>query len=217
MPSVESWPATQGVILAGGLATRMGGGDKGLKHLGGETILHHIVRRLAPQCDGLVLNANGDPTRFENLHLPVVPDVLPGHPGPLAGILSALEWTAAHRPEVEWVMSVSGDTPFVPVDLVMRLHKTRQTAGKALACASSGGRLHPTIGLWPVRLKDDLRCALIDEGLRSVRHWAERQGLAVADWSNAPFDPFCNINTQEDLMSAEKLLAGPLRPALERE
>lgn len=202
----SAWPPTQGVILAGGLATRMGGRDKGLIRLGGEPILHHIVRRLAHQCHGLILNANGDPARFESLHMPVVPDRLPGHLGPLSGILSALEWTSVHRAEVGWVISVSGDTPFLPADLVMGLHEERRNSGKALACASSGGRLHPTIGLWPVRLKDDLRHALADEGLRSVRHWAERQDLAVANWADAPFDPFFNINTQEDLAKAEDLL-----------
>jgi molybdopterin-guanine dinucleotide biosynthesis protein A len=192
-------PPTLGVILAGGLARRMGGGDKPLLRLGGRTLLDHVAGRLGPQCSGLILNVNGHPARFGEVRLPVVPDPLPGHPGPLAGILAALDWAAAHRPGIAWVVSAPGDTPFLPPDLVPRLHEARESAGLPLACAASGGQLHPAVGLWPVDLRHDLREAVAAGGLRSVRDWAARHGMAQASWSSEPLDPFFNINTPEDL------------------
>jgi len=209
MPEPVHASRTVGVILAGGLGTRMGGRDKVLMRLGGETLLRCIVRRLAPQCDTLILNANGDPARFADTGLSIVPDVLPGHPGPLAGLLSALDWTLSHRPEAEWVVSLSGDTPFLSENLVVRLHEARRDTGRPLACAGSGDRLHPAIGLWPVRLRDDLYHALTEENVRSVRGWAERHGFARAMWPASPIDPFFNINTPEDLATAEDLLSEP--------
>ena len=157
---------TLGVLLAGGLARRMGGGDKPLKRIGGRTILERAIERLGPQCDGLVLNANGDPARFTATGLPVVPDDVPGFAGPLAGILAALDWAAANRPEIEWVASAAADSPFLPRDLVLRLHAARLAAGVPLACAESGGQAHPVNALWPVALRDDLRHALVVEDLR---------------------------------------------------
>ena len=195
-------PPTLGVILAGGLARRMGGGDKPLLRLAGRTLLDHVAGRLGPQCSGLILNVNGDPARFGAVHLPVVPDPLPGHPGPLAGILAALDWAAAHRPGLAWVASVPGDTPFIPPDLVLRLHEAREAARLPLACAASGGQLHPAVGLWPVDLRHDLREAVASGGLRSVRDWANRHGMARASWGGEPLDPFFNINTPEDLARA---------------
>src|SRR5215211_6019719 len=169
---------TLGVLLAGGLARRMGGGDKPLRTIAGRTILERVIERLAPQCDGLILNANGDPARFAFTGLPVVADDVPGFAGPLAGVLAALDWAAAHRPELEWVASAAADSPFLPHDFVSRLHAAREAAGTALACAESGGRTHPVNGLWAVHLKDDLRNALVDEKLRKIDRWTARHGVA---------------------------------------
>lgn len=199
-------PPTLGVILAGGLARRMGGGDKPLLVLHGRMLLEHVSRRLAPQCEGLILNANGDASRFGETGLPVVPDTLPDHPGPLAGILAALEWTARHRPAVEWIVSVPGDTPFVPRDLVHRLHAARAAADQPLACASSGSQPHFAVGLWPVRLRQDLHHAVTARGIRSIRDWAGLHGMAEASWPTEPLDPFFNINTPEDLSRANALV-----------
>ena len=200
-------PPTLGVLLAGGLARRMGGGDKPLRTIGGRTILERVVSRFAPQCDGLILNANGDPSRFAALGLPVVPDSVPDFAGPLAGILAALEWSAQHRPDIATVASVAADTPFLPRDFVSRLHAAREAAGTPLACAESGGQPHPVNGLWPVDLKDDLRHALAVEGLRKIDRWTARHGIAHATWSTEPFDPFFNANTPEDIVEAERLMA----------
>lgn len=200
------YPATLGVILAGGLARRMGGGDKPLLKLGERTILACVEQRLAPQCESVILNANGDPARFSGIGLPVVPDSIPGHPGPLAGILAALEWAALHRPSVEWVISVPGDTPSIPADLVSRLHAEREAARRPLACAASGGREHYTICVWPVALRLDLRRALTAEGVRRVKDWARKCGLATVSWPAEPFDPFFNINTPEDLIAARSFV-----------
>jgi molybdenum cofactor guanylyltransferase len=194
-----------GVILAGGLARRMGGGDKALRTVGGRTILERVIERLGPQCAGLILNANGDPARFAATRLPVVPDEVPDFAGPLAGILAALDWAARHRPELETVVSAAADTPFLPRDLVARLEAARAAARVPLACAASGGQVHPVNALWPVSLRDDLRHALLDEGLRKIDRWTARHGIAEAEWPAEPLDPFFNANRPEDLARAEEL------------
>ncbi len=200
-------PPTLGVLLAGGQGRRMGGADKGLIRIGDQTILQRIVARLAPSCAGLIINANGEPARFSALGLPVVADPIAGHAGPLAGILAALEWAADHRPELAWVVTVPTDSPFLPRDLVARLHAARAEAGSLLACAASAGRTHPPIGLWPVALRQDLRRALTVEGERKIDRWTARHGIAVAEWPTDPFDPFFNVNTPEDAALAQSLAA----------
>lgn len=198
---------TLGVVLAGGLGRRMGGGDKPTRVIGGRTMLEHVIERLGPQCDGLVLNANGDPVRFARFGLPVVADTIEGYPGPLAGMLAALDWTADNRPDVEWMVSAAGDCPFLPRDLVARLQRARMTEGADLAVAASGGQAHPVIGLWKVALRDELRHALTNEGLRKIDRWTTRYGLATVSWPAEPVDPFFNANTVEDLAEAERLAA----------
>ena len=198
-------PDTLGMVLAGGLARRMGGGDKPLRLLGGRPMLDQVLARLAPQVAATILNANGDPVRFAGHGLPVVPDGLPDHPGPLAGILAALDWAAANRPGLPWVVSVPGDSPFIPLDLVARLHAARAAQGVPLACARSAGQAHPPVGLWPVALRADLRAALL-AGERKIDRWTARHGCAHADWSDQPLDPFFNANAPEDLAAAESLL-----------
>ncbi|MFN3447825.1 MAG: molybdenum cofactor guanylyltransferase MobA [Roseococcus sp.] len=191
---------TQGVVLAGGLARRMGGGDKPLRLLGGRPMLDHVLARLAPQVAAVALNANGEAARFAAYGLPVWPDTLPGHPGPLAGILAAME--ASPLP---WVVTVPGDCPFLPADLVARLHAAREAAGTPLACAASGGFAHPPIALWPAALAEDLRAA-IAAGERKIDRWTARHGVAQAEWPIAPHDPFFNANTPEELAEAEAIL-----------
>lgn len=200
-------PPTLGVLLAGGLARRMGGGDKGMRTLGGQSILARVIMRMANQCEGMILNANGDPARFAGTGLPVVGDDVPGFAGPLAGILAALDWAAAHRPGLAWVVSIPTDSPFLPRNLVAGLHRARAIAATPLACASSAGQAHPVIGLWPVALRHDLRHALTVEGERKIDRWTARHGIAHAAWETAPADPFFNANTPEDLAEAEALLA----------
>jgi molybdopterin-guanine dinucleotide biosynthesis protein A len=202
---IEQPPRTIGVILAGGLARRMGGGDKPMRKIQGITILEHVVRRLSDQCDGIILNANGDPSRFASFGLSVVEDNVKGNPGPLAGILAALDWTAAHRPDAEWVVSVAGDCPFLPRDLVHRLHGARTMQQTELAVASSGGQVHPVIGLWRVALRHELRQALVEEDIRKIDRWTSRYRMATVTWSMEPVDPFYNANTLEDLSEAERL------------
>jgi len=200
-------PPTIGLILAGGLARRMGGGDKALNPLAGRPILAHVIDRLQGQCDDLLLNANGDPTRLAGFGLPVVADTVPDFAGPLAGVLAGLDWIAAHRPQIDWLLSVAADTPFIPRDLASRLHQARAAAGTPLACAASGGRQHHAIGLWPLGLRQDLRRALA-AGERKLGLWTEAHGVAVAEWPTEPIDPFFNVNTLEDLAEAERLAAG---------
>ena len=198
---------TLGLVLAGGLARRMGGGDKPLTHIGGVTILSRVLERLAPQCQRMVLNANGDPARFAATGLPVIADDVPGFAGPLAGILAGLDWAAAHAPDIGFVASVPGDCPFLPRDLVTRLHQTRTTSGMPLACARSGEWRHPVVGLWPVALRADLRQALTQEDMRKIELWTARHGVALADWPAEPVDPFFNVNTPEDAAAAERIAA----------
>lgn len=196
-----------GLVLAGGLARRMGGGDKPLTEIGGQSILSRTLARLAPQCKSMVINANGDPARFAFTHLPVVPDDVPDFAGPLAGILAGLDWAATHAPDVETVASVPGDCPFLPRDLVARLEAARRAENTPMACAHSGDWRHPVVALWPVALRQDLRHALVDEDLRKIEVWTARHGVALADWPTEPVDPFLNVNTPEDVARAEELAA----------
>jgi molybdenum cofactor guanylyltransferase len=173
--------AGPGVILAGGLARRMGGGDKPLREIGGRSILARVIARLAPQCDGLALNANGDPRRFASFGLPVIADGVKNHPGPLAGILAGLDWAAANRPYAQWIVSAAGDCPFLPGDLVARLREALQARGAELAVAASLGQSHPVIGLWRVALREPLRHALVVEGLHKVGAWTRRYRVATVE------------------------------------
>jgi molybdopterin-guanine dinucleotide biosynthesis protein A len=198
-------PPTLGLVLAGGLARRMGGGDKPLKTIGGVTILDRVLGRLRPQCTAIVLNANGDSARFAATGLPVVADDVPDFAGPLAGILAGLDWAAAHAPGVAFVASAPGDCPFLPCDLVARLHQARQAENLPLACARSGEWRHPVVALWPVALRDDLRDAVTKEGLRKIEVWTARHGVALAAWPAEPVDPFFNVNTPEDAAAADRI------------
>lgn len=192
--------ATLGLILAGGLARRMGGGDKGLHEIGGQTVLARVIASLGPQVSHLAINANGDPARFAAFGLPILPDSMPGHPGPLAGILAGLDAAAASG--LDWIVSAPADAPFLPPDLVVRLHEGRGSA--AMAIAASGGRTHPVAALWPVSMREDLRAALT-AGLRKVGTATE--GAAIVSWPDHPVDPFFNVNTPDDLAAAEILAA----------
>jgi molybdenum cofactor guanylyltransferase len=196
-----------GVLLAGGLSRRMGGGDKTLRELGGVPLLDRVVMRLKPQVAALVLNANGDPRRFARFGLPVVADSVAGFAGPLAGVLAGLDWAAAEWPDCGFVSSVATDAPFLPHDLVARLAAAIEAAGADLACAASGGRVHPVFGLWPLRLREDLRRAVAVEGIRKVDEWTARHRLVTVAFDDRPVDPFFNANRPEDLEAAAALLA----------
>ena len=200
-------PPTLGLVLAGGLARRMGGGDKALIEIGGITILDRVLATLSAQCTGIIINANGDPDRFADTGCPVIPDNVPDYPGPLAGILAGLDWLAAQDNGVEWMVSVPSDCPFLPDDLVERLHQARRDMGSGvpLACARSGEWRQPVIGLWPLALRADLRKALVEEDLRKVEVWTARHGIAIADWPTEPIDPFFNVNTPEDAERAARI------------
>lgn len=207
MTDGASIPATLGVILAGGLARRMGGGDKPLRMMAGRTILDHVIERIQPQCKTLVLNANGDPARFAAWNLPVCADSVAGFAGPLAGVLAALDWSAEHHPEIEWVASVAADCPFLPHDLVTRLQRARMAAAADLCVATSGDQTHPVIGLWKVSLRENLRHALVVEDERKIDRWTARHSLASAAWPVEPVDPFFNANRPEDIAEAARLYA----------
>lgn len=192
-----------GIILAGGLARRMGGGDKALLALGRGTILSHVIDRLEPQVGQLSLNANGDAARFGDFDLPVLKDTIDGYPGPLAGVLAGMEWAALQGAET--VVTVAADTPFFPCDLVARLLLASEGMVHPLALVSSDVGRHPTFGLWPVALRDDLRAAL-EGGLRKVVMWTDAHGAATAHFSGSNPDPFFNINTPDDLAIAGRFL-----------
>ena len=194
-----------GVILAGGQARRMGGGDKGLLPLGSSTILGHVIDRLAPQVAGLALNANGEPDRFASFGLPVVSDSIDGFAGPLAGVLAGLDWAAARG--ADHIVTAAADTPFFPADLVPRLLMAAEDQGHPIALARTDNGRHPTFGLWPVALREDLRIALT-EGVRKVVQWTDKHGTAMADFPTGRFDPFFNVNTPEDLALAQSYLEG---------
>jgi molybdenum cofactor guanylyltransferase len=197
-----------GIVLMGGLSRRMGGGDKGLRDLGGMSLLARVVAAMRPQCESLVLNANGDPARLGEFGFPIVADDVQGFPGPLAGILASLDWIAAHFPDVEYAVSVPADTPFLPDDLAARLMESREKHNALAACARSGGWTHPLVALWPVAIRQDLRHALVKEDRRKVDDFLRGYPYTVVDWPMEPFDPFFNVNEPGDLAAAETILLG---------
>ena len=204
-----------GIILAGGLSRRMGGGDKPLLSLGKARLIDHVAKRLQPQVAALAINANGDPARFDGLDLPITADTVPGYAGPLAGILTGLEW-AATQAACRWLASAAGDTPFFPDDLVERLAQAARQQPDAIAVASSAGRWHPTFALWPLGARDSLNHFLIDEDNRKVSAFMEMHGFVTVDFpmieaAGERIDPFFNVNTPDDLAVAERLLQS-LRP-----
>ncbi|MBM3561756.1 MAG: molybdenum cofactor guanylyltransferase MobA [Alphaproteobacteria bacterium] len=189
-----------GVILAGGLSRRMGGGDKPLLEIKGRPILQHVIDRLKPQCAALAINANGDPARFSAFGMPVIADSVEGFAGPLAGILAGMDFAAARG--AADVLSAPGDTPFLPADLLSRLQAARGRSGARIAVAASNGRTHHAVALWPVALRDELRRALVEEGERKVSTFISRFANVAVDWPVEPYDQFFNVNRREDLASA---------------
>lgn len=198
-----------GVILAGGLARRMGGGDKALLTLAGEPLLARVIARLRPQVEEIVLNANGDSSRFARFGLPVVADTVEGFAGPLAGVLAGMRWAAPRG--YTHVASAAGDTPFFPKNLIARLHAAAEAEGQPIALAATndperGLTEHPTFGLWPVALADNLEEALTAGHMRKVIVWTSRHGAARAVFDDAGAYPFFNVNTPEDMLEAERIL-----------
>ncbi|RCS25863.1 molybdenum cofactor guanylyltransferase MobA [Phyllobacterium salinisoli] len=202
-----------GVILAGGRAQRMGGGDKGLMLLGGQPLVARVIERLRPQLQHLIINANGDPARFYQFGLPVVEDAIAGHQGPLAGVQAAMRYAShmddASRPS--HIVTVAADTPFFPTDLVARLTRQLKEPDN-IVLAVSGGNIHPVFGLWPIALENDLAAFLVSGEKPKVSVWAKRHGITEVEFdpletgTGLAVDPFFNINTQEDLAQAEQLL-----------
>ena len=190
------------VILAGGEARRLGGEDKARILLNGKPLIRHVMDAVAPQARSVTVSCHDQPDRFADLAIPVIADEFAERLGPIGGILSALDYAAAHDPESEFILSVPTDTPFLPDDLVRRLKHARQIADLNMACACSGDQIHPVIALWPVAIRDILRRSLERAPERNVRNWARRIGCAYAIWPNEPHDPFFNINTPEDLAAA---------------
>lgn len=206
MPQSKSPPC---MILAGGQGVRMGGVDKGLLQVAGARMIDHVLARIAPQCGPVAINANGDPARWSAFGLPVLPDTLPdgvdAFPGPLAGILAALDW--AETVGASHVVTVPADTPFLPTGLVAGLLHVAGTGCAVAASPDAGGELrpHPTCGLWPIILRDDLRAAL-QSGQRRVMHWARTQDAGLARFESQPVDPFFNVNTPDDIAAANRLV-----------
>lgn len=207
MPSDLS-ARTACVILAGGQSRRMGGGDKTLLELGGKPILAGILETLRPQAGPMAINANGDPERFSAFGLPVLPDLIEGYAGPLAGILTALDWARRNHPAITHVLTAPADAPFLPQDLAGRLWSAIDD-GADIACAASGGWAHPPIALWPVRLLPLLHDAVAVEGMRKIDAWTARFRTDLIEWSTTPIDPFFNVNRPEDLNEARRLLEDP--------
>lgn len=199
-----------GVILAGGLASRMGGSDKTLRLLRGVPLLHHVVQRLRPQVEHLALNANGDPSRFAAFGLPVIADTVAGRPGPLAGILAGMQWAIGSQRGVTHLLTVPGDAPYLPPKLAERLAETAEGRENVIVVARAGGQVHPVFGLWPLELVDALESRLASPASRSVAAFASAYGAVSADFPiimtpDGPLDPFFNVNTPADLQAAETL------------
>lgn len=199
-----------GVVLAGGLARRMGGGDKALLRVGDYSLLDRVIARLKLQVGPILLNANGDPDRFVDCRLPIRADVVEGYGGPLVGVLTGLLW--ARESGLDWVLTAAADTPLFPTDLAPRLRAALQDQRADMAMAASGGHSHPVFALWPTTLTDRLWQAVTTEGLRRMEDFTSRHKLAVVEWPTQPFDPFYNVNAPEDLSRLRMILTGTLPP-----
>ncbi|MCR5859558.1 molybdenum cofactor guanylyltransferase MobA [Mesorhizobium sp. J428] len=189
-----------GVILAGGRSSRMGGRNKALVELGGQTLLARLMARLAPQVHALAVNSNVGLDEVAGAN-PILPDRFAGFPGPLAGLHAGLCW-ADGVVGITHVATASVDTPFLPADFVSRLSEV----GAGVAVARSEGRLHPTCALWPLSLRNTLGAFLEAGTSRRVLDFAEAAGYVAIDFPAVPFDPFFNVNTPEELARAESLL-----------
>jgi molybdopterin-guanine dinucleotide biosynthesis protein A len=198
--------AAGGLLLAGGQARRMGGGDKCLLELGGRQMMAHAIERLRPQAAPLVISANGDPRRFATFGLPVVADVVPGFAGPLAGILSGMAWLREAAPRVEWLATAATDSPFFPRDLVVQLLAAALDERAEVVFAASDGRTHPVFALWHLSLREELARAMSQENERKIDRFAERHRVTTVSFPNEGLDPFFNINRPEDLAEAAQLL-----------
>lgn len=196
-----------GVLLAGGLARRMGGGDKCLQKLGGRFLLSYAIDAASEQVGKLILNANGDSSRFKKFNLPVVPDVIEGAQGPLAGVLTGMEWTAENISDCEWIVTFPTDAPFFPKNLVERMCREVRTHHADMACAHSNKRTHPVFALWPIRLAGDLRRAMLEKNIRKIDKWTAKHKIIHVDWSTDPYDPFFNINCPRDIERAKEILS----------
>lgn len=194
-----------GVILAGGLSRRMGGGDKTLLPLAGRPILSHVIERLSHQVKNIIINANGDPMRFSSFNLEIVPDSIPDFAGPLAGILAGMEWAGSQNKSFSHILTVAADTPFLPLKLLRRILE-KKAEGFEIVLASSGGRVHPVISLWPVTLQNSLRKAMLEEDMRKIDLFTARYKTGIVEFSDKPFDPFFNANTKEEWAEAERLI-----------
>ncbi|MBL6932795.1 MAG: molybdenum cofactor guanylyltransferase MobA [Rhodospirillales bacterium] len=199
-----------GVLLAGGLARRMGGGDKCLQQLAGKSLLAHSIENARQQVSPLIINAAGDPSRFDEFELPVVADVIDGFAGPLAGVLTGMEWAKENVPDAQWIVTFPTDAPFFPDDLVDSLLASAKGLGAEISCARSDHRAHPVFALWSLSLAEDLRQAMIEEDMRKIDRWTVRYNIVHVDWPVDPFDPFFNINRPEDMEQAEILLVKSL-------
>lgn len=200
-----------GVLLAGGQSRRMGGGDKGLLEIAGRPMLAHVMERFSGQVGDVVLNANGDPARFERFGLPVAADPIEGNVGPLAGVLAGMRWAVRNAPDATHIATASTDAPLIPPDLVQRLSAALESKAERIALAKSDGFMHPVIGLWPVELADDLERAIKD-GVRKVLHWTDRHGTVGVDFAfvrvgGKTIDPFFNANTPEEFDEVAALIA----------
>jgi molybdopterin-guanine dinucleotide biosynthesis protein A len=194
-----------GVILAGGRSRRMGT-DKSLLTLGGETLMTRAVARAMPQAGELLINANGDASRFASFGLPVIADDISGSPGPVAGILAALEWMRAERPHANWLASFSCDSPFFPCDMVERLTAKARSENALVAIAASGERHHPVFAVWSTAITVTSHDVLVDRDLRKMSDFVALFHNTRVEFPSSPIDPFFNINTPDDLAHAEALL-----------
>ena len=193
-----------GVVLAGGQSRRMGGRDKALQTIQGKSLVELVCLRLRPQVGSLLINTNADARNFAHLGCPVKADVAPGWLGPLAGLLTGLEWARDQGGAESWLVSVAVDAPFLPGDLVSRLGDAVCDHGAVAAIASSGGRMHPVFGLWSVALTDDLRRAVCERDMRRMMDWVDRVGAVSVDWPTGGGDPFTNLNTPDQLTLVSK-------------
>lgn len=199
----QSQPPVLGVLLANIPSCRIAHTDRCLKKLMGKSVLNHIIEHTNPQVSALILNANGDPTRFENIDLPIVPDVINDHPGALSGILTGMEWAHEHMPDCEWIASFATSSPLIPDNMVERLFEAIQVNHADMAYVSCNGRKHPEFGLWPMELAEDLRYALEEDDIKRIEKWCSLYNLSVCPYRSKPVDCFSYANLIDGIIGTE--------------
>ena len=191
------------LIMIGGQSKRMGGGIKSFIEFNEKTIFDRIVEITKPQIKKIIISCNTEEQKLNKYNFPIIKDLKEGYLGPLAGLHAAMKWIKTNESEVEWLITLPGDTPFIPKNLIS-CFKNKMSSNLKIIIAKSQNKTHPIIGAWNTCLFESLDMAL-DKGIRKIMLWAKLHPLDFINYPVKKYDPFFNINTKEDIELAIKI------------